>query len=257
MKIEYTTNAGQVAQDLRDTLPRQTPYAAAVMLTRLAGDLRAGFQERLPETFDRPTDFTVRGVFMKPASKSELEAAVYFPDSEDADGKPRREYIRPGAQGSTARHQKRTEFLLTRIGALPVGWVTTPGKGAELDAHGNVPGSVYRQIINVLQIRYNKPKPVSQRSQKSAAKLGVEALFFVVAPGANTRGKGGGWLPPGVWKHLPGHRIAQVLKFVRKASYQPRFKLEDEAAPILQRQIPVRWDEAVALIASKFSKARP
>jgi hypothetical protein len=256
MKIAYTTNADQVAQDLMETVPRQVPYVAAVMLTRLAGDLREGFQKRLPETFDRPTDFTVRGVFTKPASKSELEAAVYFPDSEDEDGKSKREYIRPGAEGTAGRHQKRTEYLLTRIGALPVGWVTTPGKGAPLNQYGNLEGSVYRQIINVLQIRYNKPKPVSQRAQKAATKLGVEALFFVVSPGANKLGRGGGWLPPGVWKHLPGHRITQILKFVRKASYRPRFKLQDEAAPILDKQVPVRWNEAVALIADKFSKPR-
>jgi hypothetical protein len=256
MEISYDTNAGQVAFDLKETLPNETPYAVAVMLTRLVGDLSGGFASRLPSVFDRPTDFTLRSFYTKGASKSSLEAIVYVPQSQDDQGKSTREYMRPEAMGTPARHQKRTEYLLTRIGALPPGWVTTPGRGAELDAHGNLPGSVYRQIINVLQIRYNSPKPVSQRSQKAAARLGVAALFFVVAPGKNQLGKNGGWLPPGVWKHLPGHRITQVLKFVSRASYKPRFNMATEAAPILRQQIPVRWAEAAALIRAKFSRPR-
>lgn len=257
MKFTATINSRDVVTNLTVTTPRQLPYVAAVMLSKIArDDLRPGFQKRLPEVFDRPTDFTVRGVYSKNASARELEAMVYFPESQDERGRAKREYMRPGAQGASARRQKKTEFLLARMGALPPGWVTTPGKGAQLDAHGNVPGSVYRQIINVLQIRYNAPKPVSARSQKAAKRMGVASLFFVVTIGPNKLGKGGGWLPPGVWKHLPGGRITQVLKFVKRASYQPRFKVKDEGVAIVRRVLPGRWREAVALIADRFAQSR-
>jgi len=257
MKITAIIDAKDVITNLTVTTPRQLPYVAAVMLSKIAReDLRPGFQKRLPEAFDRPTDFTIRGVYTKPANARQLEAMVYFPESQEELGRAKREYMRPGAQGAAARRQKKTEFLLSRMGALPAGWVTTPGKGAQLDQHGNIPGSVYKQIINVLQIRYNAPKPVSARSAKAAKRLGVASIFFVVSPGPNKLSKGGGWLPPGVWRHLPGGQITQILKFVKRASYQPRFKVKEEGVTIIRRVLPTRWREAVALIADRFAKPK-
>lgn len=258
MKINAFIDGKTVITDLSVTMPRQVPYAAAVMLSKIAReDLRPGFQQRLPEVFDRPTDFTIRGVFTKPASARELEALVYFPESQEERGKPKREYMRPGAEGTAARNQKKTEFLLTRIGVLPAGWVTTPGRGAKLDSRGNISGRTYAQIINVLQLKATAGgRAVAERSQKRARKLGVDAEFFAVAPGPNRLSKGGGWLPPGVWKHLPGRRITQILKFVKRAGYKPRFHVKDEGLTIVRRVLPARWREAVQLIAVKFSQPR-
>ncbi|MGE0329703.1 MAG: hypothetical protein AB7P37_03310 [Ramlibacter sp.] len=250
-KLDFEPSARALGKDA----PAMVPYVAAATLTALAGDARTRLQKRMPEVFDRPTDFTVRGVYTRGANKSDLTAEVYVPESNDASGKPKREYIRPGAEGASRRNQKKTEYLLTRIGALPQEWVTTPGKGAQLDRHGNVPGSVYKQIINVLQIRYNKPKPVSGRSQTAAKRLGVPALFFAVAPGLNSLGKNGGWLPPGVWKHLPGGAITQVLKFVKKASYRPRLDVQREVRQAVEFNIDRRWREQFTVIQARF-KAR-
>lgn len=253
MKLAGTVDYRLSADLLGDVLPRQVPYAAAAMVTALARDVNQAVQEEMPKVFDQPTDFTLRGVRSTYATKDEPSALVYIPQSEAQAGKGAREYLRPETQGASARYQKKTEFLLARIGALPPGWVTTPGKGAELNAHGNIGGPVYKQIINVLQIRYNKPKPVSQRSQKVAKKLGVQALFFAVAPGANTLGKNGGWLPPGVWKHLPGGRITQILKFVRKAAYRKRLDLVEVGNRTVQAKVAQRWAESITAITARWS----
>lgn len=253
MNITAQVDFHLTATELGVNAPRQVPYAAASMLTALAGDVRAAVQRQMPQVFDRPTDFTVRGVFTKGATRAKLESEVYFPESPDQAGKSKREYIRPGAQGAARRNQKKTEFLLTRIGALPAGWVTTPGKGATLDAHGNLAGSVYRQIINVLQIRPGQ-KPVAARSMKAAKKMGVAAVFFAVAPGANTLGKNGGWLPPGVWKHLPDRKISQILKFVKKASYTKRLDVKQIARDTIKAQAPARWRESAKSITERFAR---
>lgn len=251
MKARGTVDGVEVQAGL-EASAREVPYATAAMLNGLGSDVRGRLQRRMPEVFDRPTDYTLRGVFMSTASARRLEAEVYFPDSQPQQGRAAREFMRPGAKGASSRAQKKTEFLLTRIGALPAGWVTTQGKGAELDSHGNIPGPVYKQIINVLQLRFGKA--VSQRSQRAAKRLGVSALFFAVAPGANTLAKGGGWLPPGVWKHLPGHRITQILKFVKRAGYQPRLKVVDEAKSVIGAQAERRWREASARIRDRFAR---
>jgi hypothetical protein len=254
MKFDAIVHYRLAADALQVEAPRMIPYVAATLATKLAGDVRGGVQRAMPQVFDRPEDFTIRGVYTKGATKVDMTSEVYFPESQEEQGRAKREYIRPGARGAASRRQKKTEYLLTRIGALPPGWVTTPGKGAQLNEHGNLGGPVYRQIINVLQIRYNKPKPVSARSTKAASRLNVAALFFAVPPGANKLGKGGGWLPPGVWKHLPGGKITQILKFVKKASYQPRLDLKKIALEEVKRSIGARWRESIAVVAERFKR---
>jgi hypothetical protein len=258
MEIGGGVDVSGAANTLKVEAPRQLPYVFAATLTKLAWDVRAGFQERMPEVFDRPVDFTVRGVRVEGATRDTLTAQVYIPDSDEEHGKALREYLRPGVEGTYRRQQKKTEFLLSRLGILPPGWVTTPGKGAKLDGYGNLSGRVYAQIINVLQLKAQVigGRTVAERSAKRAKKLGVEAEYFAVAPGANKLGKNGGWLPPGVWKHLPGHKITQILKFIQKASYKPRLKLREEAAPVVDRMLATRWSEAAIAIASKFAKGR-
>lgn len=233
---------------------RQVPYVAAITLTRLANDARDEIRAQMPQVFDRVADFTLRGVYTRPATKSNLSSEVYFPESSAQEGKGTREYIRPGADGAMRRAQKKSEFLLTRMGVLPPGWVTTPGRGMPDSGKGNA-GPVYKQIINVLQLR-GDAKPVSQRSANGAKRLGVAALFFAVAPGPNTKAKNGGWLPPGVWKHLPGGQITQILKFVRKASYKRRLDVKKIAADVKEKKLVARWNEAATLITERFRRAR-
>jgi hypothetical protein len=254
MKFNTTVDSRQTL-DAFAFSEKQTPYIAATMLTKLAADAALAFQTEMPKVFSGPTNFTLRGVYTRGATRASLESFVYIPDSVDEHGKSKREYIRPGAFGASSRRQKRTEYLLTRMGALPAGWVTTPGKGAKLDGNGNLAGSVYKQIINVLQIR-GDAKPVSQRSQKGAVKLGVSALFFVVPPGPNKRSKNGGWLPPGVWKHLPGGQITQILKAVKKATYRSRLDIDRLSAEAVQANLLKRWSESARLIGERFARAK-
>lgn len=259
MQFQITMDSRQV-ETLLSGLKSQLPFAAAKTLTAIAGDVQKRLSERMPQVFDRPTPFTQRGVFVKRAEKSTLQAEVYIPESQAEQGKATREYMRPGTQGASARNQKKTEFLLTRAGWLPAGWVTTPGRfimDGKLDGYGNMPGSYYKQIIRNLQIKYNGIKPIPAASQKRAAKMAVDNEFFAVAPGANRLAKGGGWLPPGVYKRTGpgGHKVQQYLKFVRKASYKMRLDVGAEAMVAVNANAQKRFDESVQSIVDTY-KAR-
>lgn len=257
MAFDIQVQYKQVADGLSVAARAQVPFVVARTLTALAQDVQAHLKGRLPVAFDRPTPFTQRGVFMRRAEKARLVAEVYFPESQEAQGKAQREYIRPGAEGANARRQKKTEFLLTRAGYLPAGWVTTPGKyiaDNRLDQYGNMPGRLYAQIIRNLQIKYNALKPVSGASQRRAVRMGVDNEFFAVAPGANRLAAGGGWLPPGVYKRegRGGRTLRQYLKFVRRASYSKRLDVQSEAEKTVRQNLPGRWNESIALIANNF-----
>lgn len=257
MKFQGTIHYRLAADALRLEAPRAVPYATAIMLTKLAGDVRGGVQQELPRVFDRPTPFTLRGVSTKGATRADLTAQVFIPESQAAGGRKAREYMRPGAAGAAyGRSQKKTEFLLTRLGVLPLGWVTTPGRGAKLDSHGNLSGRIYAQIINVLQLKAQVVggRGVAERAKKTARRLGVDAIYFVVRPGGNRLGKNGGWLPPGVWRRLSRGRIEQVLKFVRTARYEPRLNMRKVGVETVRRNVGVRWREAASIITARFKQ---
>lgn len=262
MKIAIHVEHRHVTAGLSDLARRQLPFVTARMLTGLAGDVQTHFKKRLPVAFDRPTPFTQRGVFMKRAEKATLTSEVFFPNSQEQQGKAQREYLQPGVKSATyARQQKKTEFLLTRMGWLPPGWVTVPGRYIQqgrLDAYGNMPGAYYKQIIRNLQVKSHALKPIPAASQKRAARMGVDNEFFVVAPGRNTLARGGGWLPPGVWRRQGkgGSTLQQYLKFVRKAGYRQRLDVKAEAETAVRANVQKRWNTAVAELQTKFRAHR-
>jgi len=263
LKLEIHIDTKRISAALTDEARKQMPFVTANMLSKLAIDAQAALQKEMPVAFDRPTPFTVNGIFTKRAEKTNLVAEVFVPNSQDERGKAQREYLRPGVQGASARNQKKTEFLLTRAGVLPAGWVTVPGKwikAGKLDAYGNMPGSYYKQIIRELQIRAPEDryfKPRSAKGQQSAKKMGVEGIFFAVKPGANTLGKNGGYLPSGVYKRsgAGGRKLLQYLKFIRRAAYRPRLDVLDVVSKAVQDNAQARFNEAVALVTNQF-KAR-
>src|SRR3990172_1781768 len=94
-------------------------------------------------------------------------------------------------------------------------------------------------------------KPIPAASPRRAKRMQVANEFFAVSPGRNTLAKGGGWLPPGVYKRegAGGHTLRQYLKFVRKAGYRKRLDVEAEAAAAVKANVQRRWDDTVKLIA--------
>lgn len=242
---------------LKEVAPKQVNFAMAKTLTALAMDGRDALIKEMPVVFDRPTGFSLKAVTFEKATPATQQSQVYLKESQAAAGKSLNEHLRPGAMGTPARNQKKTEFLLTRLGFLPGGWVTVPGKKMPQDASGNMPGSYYKQIVNVLQLkagsRYASGRAVSDRSQARAKRLGVASEMFCVAPGTNALAKGGGWLPPGVYKRLRGQKLLQMLKFVRKASYDKLLDVEKVVTEVVTANAEKRWAESVdfALLTAK------
>jgi hypothetical protein len=249
---------------VRQELPKAVPYVKASMLTGLAGRIQDRVREAMPVAFDRPTPFTVRGVWVKSATTARPTAEVYFPESKDDRGLAKREYIRPGALGAPRRNQKRTEFLLTRVGVLPPGWVTTPGNSAArhgyIDGFGNVKPRIYAQIVNVLKLKQAlmgaRAKGISAASQKRAQRMGVEAEFFAVPPGKNAMGRGGSWLPPGVYKRVgrSGDSLHQVLKFVQRATYRQRLDVEAIARKEIEASLQPEFERAFERVKARFAQ---
>lgn len=265
MQIHAVFDMSAATDLLRTELPRAVPYVEAAALSEMAkriqaeikGGPGAGGRGVIDEVFDRPTEFTRRGFFMKPATKASPVAEIFVPDSPNERGIGSREYMRPGTEKQMRRKQRRHEALLSKMGVMPPGWVTVPGKRMKLDRHGNLPGSIYKQIVNVLQLKKIetvRARNVYAASVRRSARMGVENEFFAVSPGANTMAKGGGWLPPGVYRRTgpKGDNLIQYLKFVKKADYKQRLDLDKVASEVIAKEGQAVFDKASSQVLSRF-----
>ncbi len=234
------------ARGLR-ALARELPGIGARVLTEFARASVPFVRQGMERAFDRPTPYTVGRVTAVFAKRDDLRSVVGVPQSNEAAGKPKNEYLRPGALGAARRNQKKTEYLLMRQGFLPPGWITTPGSffNGKLDGYGNVPGSYYKQVIRSLQIRLPGDKyfkAVSKASASRAAKMGVGSEFFAVGRGRNTLAKGGGWLPPGVYRRVAdGKKLQQYFKFLPRATYKRRLDLPAVVVEAVKTKGPAIW----------------
>lgn len=238
-------------------LSREMPGVAARMLTEFARVTTPALQREMPRAFDRPTPFTVKRVIWKAATRGNLESAVGIPESNEAAGKPTSEYMRPGALGSAKRNQKKTEYLLTKRGFLPAGWLMVPGSHLKkkLDGFGNVPGSYYKQVIRSLQVRDRGDryfKGISKASKGRASRMGVASEFFVAPPG-NRMAKGGGSLPAGVYRRAGarGERLEMFFRFVQRSRYEQRLDMRSVARREVAVMAPRIWPSVMRDVAQR------
>ncbi len=117
LNISFAAEFQRFALTLNDFGRNQLPFAAALALTRTAEIGRDEVIRGLPQTFDRPTPFTMRGITIISARKTRLEARVLVKDIQA-------EYLRLQELGGT--RQPRKSALIT------------PG-GIALNQYGNIP----------------------------------------------------------------------------------------------------------------------
>lgn len=76
MDLDFSADFKQLDRALSDVMQRQLPFAMMLSLNDTAEEVKAAEERELDKTFDRPTPFTKRGVYVKRASKSTLTATV-------------------------------------------------------------------------------------------------------------------------------------------------------------------------------------
>ena len=232
-----------------------SPTAIAKALTRTAVGVMGEVRRELPTILDRPIPFTVSSIRYGKATRSDLNSRVYISDDAPKGLSPRK-YLKAEIEGGP-RGDKRSEKSMKAMGVLGGGQQWVAGRGADLDAFGNVPGSQMVQIMSrVAGFRdggYRANATASTRNRLIRQGVAVTANgfdFFV------KRGKGG--RPLGIYKIVsagtkatPGVRgtsvraaIQPALIFVNKRpDYKPRFHFEEivgKAARVLFPQEMMR-----------------
>lgn len=257
MQIDVKSIKGwaELQAAMKDFSDRRAAAAMATAFSKTAADIKAAGLAKLPQVFDRPSPWTMSSMYVKGATAQALRARVWFKEDAGQQGTPAARYLLPHVDGG-ARRTKRYEVALQAIGALPPGWQTVPGNGAQLDAYGNLAVGQIIQILSQLRITmtaghdrnmsFDARKAI--RAQKKAG-----GRFFVVPVG--TKGAA-----PGVYqREFMGRTVTPVLIFVQASRYGKRFDFHALAHQVAEDRLPVHLREAVrahmARIAAKAGGA--
>jgi hypothetical protein len=244
-KIEIDDSIFQREMSLLEQ--QQLPFAYANALNDSMFAVRNAWQAALPNIFDRPTAFTLRAVRYKKATKQTLEAFVYVLD-ETAKGTPPARYLLSEVTGGV-REEKPFEFHLRRAGILAADEYLVPARGAPLDEHGNIPGSLQNAMLSDLQAH---PDPLIRSTAESRRKRAVrnrkrafQGTYFV------SRGDRG--LPRGIFERsnrafrgprASGASGVRMLFIVVKGA--PRYRVRFNAQQLAQDAFDKEFKAAFA-----------
>lgn len=274
LSIEIT-GVEAAGQRIRD-VPRQVRFATSQALNETAFAARLNVQAEMRSVFDRPTPWIQKTIFVKPAKPAQLEAQIYPEYLGGKSVEPSKVLWAEVFGGD--RRAKRSERALRRIGVLPPGMVIVPGKGAPLDAYGNIPGSFLVRLLAYFEAfgeqgyssnMNDKGRARLAKVKRSNGALKVRGVQYFVSYGKGTRmtravnAQGQLSRPDGQAQHLPagiwsrtgthGSGIKPILMFVRAPRYSVRLRIRDVVEATVQRELPQRYAKwiGVAIATAK------
>lgn len=225
-------NIALVTRDLTELQAKELPFATALALTKTAQAVQKDVVAEMSRVFDRPVPFTLRGTYVKPAKKTDLDAAVYF-RTFGGKGVPAGKYLQAQIYGG-ARAQKGSERALAKAGLLGNKGFFVPGPGVKLNRYGNVPGGTIKAILS--DIGTGNAEQQMRRATKGRSQRRRREQYFIPRAESGKRASG-------VWVRR-GKNIKIALIFVASASYQVRFRFHEVAQASAMRHWPIEFDAA-------------
>lgn len=239
MQISVQSDIEKLLPKLAAVGSRQAPFAVAVALTKTAQIAQRSIKETMPAVFDRPTSYTLNSLYLRPATRSRLEALVKIKD-ESFKGIAANRWLHAEVAGGV-RNLKRSERSLQIKGYLKSGEQIVPGSGATLDGYGNIRGGQMSKILGALQANSDPMQNETTASRKRSRSKKRKAEYFVGSPG-------GGRLPRGVYARTKfgfGSAIKPILIFTKAGRYKKRLPFHDIVTKVVQRNFDQQLQVAI------------
>ena len=252
-----TMGIRDMANTLEGFSQRRMNAAIATAMTRTAREARDTIRDAMPRYLDRPTPYTLRGVFFKGASATRLEARVWF-NNEYKSGIPQNRFLYPQVYGGT-RNTKRFEKALQAKGAMPPGTFAVPTSFAKRDAYGGVANGQIAQIISQvgteLAAGYNRS--ISSDKLKRKRVFGRAGGQYVAVPYQRGKLKPGIYLAEGRDFGRMGYgrngRMKPIFLFKQALHYTKRVPFYEMAEQVARQRFNVHLAEAIAASAARLA----
>src|SRR5690554_8086379 len=213
--------------------------AQAQVVNEVAATAEQHLRQEAASVFDRPTPFTLNAFRVQYAKPSQPEAAVWVKDEKSgaSKGLAPEDWFGPQVYGGE-RALKASERMLRSRGILPAGMYAVPGKGARLDAYGNMSRGHIVQLLSGLKAFDRAGSDHNATDSRRSTRKGHATAFFVLRRGnqpigiAERRGKG----------------VQVVLAFASEPQYTPRFDFHGVVRKVAENDalIEAAVDKAVA-----------
>lgn len=240
MRINVQTNFPAFTQQLQ-ALGNQLPFVAAVALTRTAKDVEPAIKAKMRSVFDRPTRYTLNGMFIQSATKANLQSAVWLKDKLGS-GTPVDRYLEPQIKGGVRGH-KGMETALVASGFMRRGDFAVPASGAQIDGNGNMRRGQIVQMLAQLNVAGRTGR--TGRASRRVVRQG-SSWFALPTP---YRG-----LSAGVYftRRVGGRtKTVPVLLFVSQVRYDTKLPFEEVGVKEALARFPEHFEvEARKALAS-------
>lgn len=246
MKIEM--KGLEEVQDLLREIRDQGPYVMARTISKTAVKVKDAEVDEMRKVFDRPTPYTLSGVYAKTASKSDLTARVWLKEMAGK-GIAAVDFLWPQVHGGD-RQLKRFEKALQYAGVLPRGYYCVPGQAAQRDQYGNMDKGQIVQIISYFQgfgeqgYRANMTAMKIKKLAKGT-KSSRGYAYFAMPPGKH--------LHPGIYQRTAfawGSAVKPVVIFVKRTRYEKRLDFygvgQSTVDKVWQDEFYQAFDDAIA-----------
>lgn len=240
IRLDVRHNIADVIAKLKTNRRDQLPYATALTLTRTAQRTKAFLIALMPRVFDRPTPYTLKSLFVRSATNTNLVASVYIKDAGAVRGTPAERYLRPEIEGGE-RNLKRSERALQAAGLMPSGSMAVPAIGAEIDQYGNMKVGQIVAILAAVKALAGTPYTTARHVQRKRGKY-RNYKYFVARSDSH--------LKPGIYERLGPRHVVPVMLFVPRFTYRARFDFYGEgqryATSIMNEEFAKAWAQALA-----------
>lgn len=170
--------------ELTGLLTKRVQRAAERALDATADDMAHAIALEIPRVFDRPTLYTMKSLLAIKTKGHNMIAGVVYKEPD----RMKQHYLVPEIEGGV-RHLKGFEIHGFN------GATFMPGKGAKIDAYGNISVGQIKQVMSVLG-RAEHVAGYSANLTAASAKRNRKPRDYVYLP------NGSGRLPPGIYQRV-------------------------------------------------------
>lgn len=234
------TGLQELRAELAGFSDRRLRAAAATGLTRTAKRLAVEWQKEIDTKIDQPMAFTKKATRIEAAKADNLTAKVALKDVSRG-GMSQAEYLQQHEYGG-GRLVKKFERALIASGAMPQGYITVPGKGADRNGYGNVPRSIIIAVISQLGTDFSVgyQQTISKDATKRAKSHARHGKRYFVMPVGNPSG-----VSPGIYVRGAGRMMLMVFAFKQVVQYSRKLTLQSSASDKVQAIAAQEFDRAI------------
>lgn len=234
-----------ISEDMEDALTDLRRLGAgagkaqAQVVNEVVSKAEQQLRQEVASVFDRPTPFTLNAFRIQYAKPSQPEAAVWVKDEKSgaSKGLAPEDWFGPQVYGGE-RALKASERMLRSRGILPTGMYAVPGKGARLDAYGNMSRGHIVQLLSGLKAFDRAGSDHNATGSRRSRRKGHANAFFILRRGQQ---------PIGIAERR-GNSVQVVLLFTREPQYSPRFDFHGVVRKVAENDalIEAAVDKAIA-----------